>query len=65
MLDIDFKNTADVKRLRGYVEAKHITVRLLDVLHDYYDGSGVEIHNETNLSDLLTDEIQRCLNDLD
>lgn len=62
---VNLKDVASVKRLVTYAKARHITRRLQDVLHDWYDGSGVEIYNEVGLDDLLTTEIQNCLTELD
>jgi len=63
-MDINYKDLPAVRRLVKYTEARHITARVLDVLHDYYRDSGVEIHDETDLPDLLTSEIMTCLFEL-
>jgi len=64
MIDINYNDIAEVKRLVLYAQAKHITLRLLAVLDDYCHDSGVEIYNETDLPELMTSEIQSCLNGL-
>jgi len=61
---IDYQNMSEVKRLVSYAKARHISHRIMTVLSDYYDGSGVEIWDEVDLPEMITSEIQSCLNEL-
>jgi len=61
---IDYSDTSAVKRLVLHTKAKHITLRVLAVLDDYYRDSGVEILAEIDLPEMITAEIQTCLDDL-
>jgi len=61
---IDYNDTSAVKRLVLHTKAKHITQRILTVLDDYYRDSAVEILDEIDLPEMITAEIQTCLNDL-
>jgi len=61
---IDYNDTSAVKRLVLHTKAKHITLRVLAVLDYYYLDSGVEILSEIDLPEMITAEIQTCLDDL-
>lgn len=66
---VDFEDVAAVRRLISYAKARHVLRRLLVVIHDYelqYDSLGtVLIHNDAELHDQLTTEIQVALDGLD
>ena len=64
MIDIDFTDMATVKRASLYIKAKHISHRIMTTLSDYYDGTGVEPWDEIDLPEMITSEIQSCLNEL-
>ena len=64
MLDIDFKNISEVKRLCWYAKSMHIAEHILDVLSDYYEGSGVEIKQEIDLKTIIAKEIEVCISGL-
>ena len=61
---IDYNDTSAVKRLVAHTQAKHIMKRVLAVLDDYYKDSAVEILDEIDLPEMITAEIQTCLDDL-
>jgi len=61
---VDTENLASINRICMIIKARHITHRVIDVLSDYYESSGVEIKTETGLRDLIETEIAACLDEL-
>ena len=64
MLDINFENISEVKRLCLYAKSEFIAHKIISSLADYYEGSGVEIKDEIDLHSIIQAEIQVCLSEL-
>jgi len=62
--DVDISNAGEVDKARKQITADHVTKRVMNVLEDYFEGSGVEIKDEPELREWIKTEIFVCLAEL-
>ncbi len=62
--EIDPESVGSVKRGVNLLKADYITTRVVEVLSDYYEGSGVDIDHEVNLQAGLATAIELAISEL-